>query len=50
MLIWGDDPKPYRPRFLPSRCKPVHRSQSWWLLALWAFLWTVTTVIIRSVR
>ena len=48
-LIWGDPP-PRERRFSPSRCKPVYRMPMWLWLATWAFLWAVTTVIVRSLR
>lgn len=49
MLLWTGDPKVYRPRFLPSRCRPVERRVSpWFWIGFGAFLWAVTGVILRS--
>lgn len=53
MLIWTGDPKVYRPHFLPSRCRglaarPLIRISPWFWVGFGAFLWAVTTVILRS--
>lgn len=50
-LIWTGPPPHYRRVFMPSRCKPVkpvYRCPGWLYIATWAFLWAVTTVILRS--